>query len=566
MRKMIALLMIATMTILIASAIRADTVTQALLWEIPTNISERTLWWNWEQEEYNWGVPEQICINLTNTTDVCLGGDVANVDMFQHNLTNISHIFTKHINISSNITANSYCNATGTCQDLNDWGGSGGGTPGGDNTQIQYNDGGSFGGILNVTSDGSSVTFADDTALKFGSDIVIDYDSSGSRFDMHLGDKEQMRITAQDTSTNSVINVLELYGETTGGGGGDPGTGAALVFRHKRIGSSAPMMGRIYSVLSSDSTGTVPRADMLLQTTEDDNNFVNALRLGYDRSMTLGNGELVLQGTGGVSKTYARLDVKDDDDDNTIQLRGTFTGGANPGTVNALECWREGSMTSMNCAFSPDADEPDERLVVDGNLHMYENTSKILLSDNKNGEIWNDGESTYFNTTNTYHFFNSTGYASINIKDTVLHSFEDKSINPLSQFYGKNSSESKCGTWVEVKDRDRPVNITRIIFTLEYTQHNISNKEFFSTRDTRQKKIDELKEYGISYKNGTKEETEVIHPYKKLVKGTSQGCMMEWAFETFKDLKEEDYKSRVEYLETEIANLRQELDALKAVK
>tara|TARA_Y100000592_G_scaffold100878_1_gene183466 strand:- start:260 stop:3328 length:3069 start_codon:yes stop_codon:yes gene_type:complete len=45
------------------------------------------------------------------------------------------------------------------------------GTPGGSDTELQFNDGGSFGGISGVTTDGSAVTFGD-SAIFVGQDII----------------------------------------------------------------------------------------------------------------------------------------------------------------------------------------------------------------------------------------------------------------------------------------------------------------------------------------------------------------------------------------------------------
>jgi len=60
--------------------------------------------------------------------------------------------------------------------------GGGGGSPGGSDTQIQYNNGGSFGGISAFTWDDTNITIADDTKLFFGtnSDASIEYDENGT--------------------------------------------------------------------------------------------------------------------------------------------------------------------------------------------------------------------------------------------------------------------------------------------------------------------------------------------------------------------------------------------------
>ena len=80
---------------------------------------------------------------------------------------------------------------------------SSGGTPGGSNTQLQYNNSGSFGGITGLTTDGtdftlvgdnynvvwdkseSSLEFSDDAKLKFGTgeDLQIYHDGSNSYID-----------------------------------------------------------------------------------------------------------------------------------------------------------------------------------------------------------------------------------------------------------------------------------------------------------------------------------------------------------------------------------------------
>ena len=63
-------------------------------------------------------------------------------------------------------------------------GGGGGGSPGGSDTQIQYNNGGSFGGVASMTFDDSSghLTIIDDKRLRFGTgnDASFEYDEDGT--------------------------------------------------------------------------------------------------------------------------------------------------------------------------------------------------------------------------------------------------------------------------------------------------------------------------------------------------------------------------------------------------
>jgi hypothetical protein len=61
-------------------------------------------------------------------------------------------------------------------------GGGGGGSPGGSDTQMQYNNNGSFGGISVFTWDDTDLKVADDTKLYFGThgDAHIEYDENGT--------------------------------------------------------------------------------------------------------------------------------------------------------------------------------------------------------------------------------------------------------------------------------------------------------------------------------------------------------------------------------------------------
>jgi hypothetical protein len=73
-------------------------------------------------------------------------------------------------------------NSHGTEYNLTDTGG--GGSPGGSDTQLQYNNGGSFGGVASMTFDDSSghLTIIDDKRLRFGTnnDAQFEYDEDGT--------------------------------------------------------------------------------------------------------------------------------------------------------------------------------------------------------------------------------------------------------------------------------------------------------------------------------------------------------------------------------------------------
>jgi len=73
----------------------------------------------------------------------------------------------------------------------------GGGTPGGSNTQVQYNNSSAFGGITNLTSDGTNVT-----ALRMGSTISHDWDNGSGTADVKLF-RDAAAILAQRNSTTA---------------------------------------------------------------------------------------------------------------------------------------------------------------------------------------------------------------------------------------------------------------------------------------------------------------------------------------------------------------------------
>ena len=65
----------------------------------------------------------------------------------------------------------------------------GGGTPGGSDTQMQYNNGGAFGGIAVFTWDDTNINIADDTKLRFGSnaDASFEYDENSTDTLLYAG-------------------------------------------------------------------------------------------------------------------------------------------------------------------------------------------------------------------------------------------------------------------------------------------------------------------------------------------------------------------------------------------
>ena len=80
--------------------------------------------------------------------------------------------------------------------------------PGGSNRQIQFNSGGSFGGISNFSFDGTDLLVTDDTKLKFGtnSDAHIEYNENGDDFLVISGSSEGIVLSG---STIQIAGTLE---------------------------------------------------------------------------------------------------------------------------------------------------------------------------------------------------------------------------------------------------------------------------------------------------------------------------------------------------------------------
>ena len=112
-------------------------------------------------------------------------------------------------------------NDGGTEYDLTSGGGGGGGSPGGSDTQIQYNNGGSFGGVASMTFDDSSghLTIIDDKQLKFGTngDAHIEYNENGDDFMVVSGSAQGIAMSGSFVKirTTNSEGVLIAGGEGT---------------------------------------------------------------------------------------------------------------------------------------------------------------------------------------------------------------------------------------------------------------------------------------------------------------------------------------------------------------
>ena len=119
---------------------------------------------------------------------------------------NSSNVTLAHVDATGGISGTSYTFADGTIQTTAAGGGGGGGTPGGSNTQIQFNDGGSFGGSPAFTFNGSTVTLTG-TGLLFDVRNV----SADTLFSIEDTDESSIIASAQAGQTGYILDIRDRF-------------------------------------------------------------------------------------------------------------------------------------------------------------------------------------------------------------------------------------------------------------------------------------------------------------------------------------------------------------------
>jgi len=158
--------------------------------------------------------------------------------------------------------------------------GGGSGSPGGSNTQLQYNNNSSFGGVSGVTTDGTNVTFGD-TALLVGSDII------------HSGDADTfVRFETNNISLSAGGAVMTYDGTDLT----VPGVSSIYVDKIRRASDSSTTTKillndealKLYAGHSSDNICTIDSTGLTI-----DNGSLETATIDYtdgDLSMTIADG------------------------------------------------------------------------------------------------------------------------------------------------------------------------------------------------------------------------------------------------------------------------------------
>ena len=195
-------------------------------------------------------------INLSNTNDINFGDGtnplVAIKDQGDYPFLNLaakSDTGDPATCAEGDIYYNDADDTISICHESNTWeqldgGGGGGGTPGGSDTQLQYNNGGSFGGTSSITFDDSTLetTITDDLSLSFAGTENLDITTTSTTTDV-------FDITADSLTTANVLD-LSIDGLTTGVGLNIASTSTALT------------SGRLASLDWSPGSSTIATGDL----------------------------------------------------------------------------------------------------------------------------------------------------------------------------------------------------------------------------------------------------------------------------------------------------------------
>ncbi len=125
--------------------------------------------------EYNEDGDDALTISGSQTTGLVISGNVYVPNVVSGTAAGVNSLLA--------VTATGKIVLTGST------GGGGSGTPGGADTQIQYNNDGAFAGIAVFTWDDTNINIADDTKLRFGNgaDASFEYDENGTDTLLYAG-------------------------------------------------------------------------------------------------------------------------------------------------------------------------------------------------------------------------------------------------------------------------------------------------------------------------------------------------------------------------------------------
>jgi hypothetical protein len=131
----------------------------------------------------------------------------------------------------------------------------GGGTPGGSDTQIQYNNAGAFAGASGITTNGTNLTLGSASQLLWSTDLILT--RKNTRI-LQLGAADAATALAQTLSVQSVVagttNTAGANLTITGSQGTGTGAGGSIVFQVAPAGSSGTAQNALSTALTIAGT------------------------------------------------------------------------------------------------------------------------------------------------------------------------------------------------------------------------------------------------------------------------------------------------------------------------
>lgn len=261
---------------------------------------------------------------LTTPRNVAITGDLAwNVNFDgSTNVTSAGTLATVNSNTGSFTCANITVNgkglitaaATGSC---------GGGTPGGSNTQVQYNNAGAFGGISGLTTNGTTATFAPNAAIFAGSTsgaTTLNASAVAGTTTLTLPAATDTLVgkATTDTFTNKTFDTAGAGNSfSINGLAATANTGTGAVVRANSPVFTTPNIGSATGSISGNAgTATALAANGT-------NCSAGNYPLGVDASGNAEGCTAALTGTGVGAGTYRSV---------TVNTSGLVTAGTNPTT------------------------------------------------------------------------------------------------------------------------------------------------------------------------------------------------------------------------------------------
>ena len=109
-------------------------------------------------------------------------------------------------------------------------------TPGGNNTELQYNNGGSFGGIDDLKWDGDKLLLGDNTDT--GNYLLVEGSDSENTYNILEGKRRYPRIRLTDTSSAKTQDIWLLSSQLRFGSNGGTSSNAAMIVHSGNAGNT----------------------------------------------------------------------------------------------------------------------------------------------------------------------------------------------------------------------------------------------------------------------------------------------------------------------------------------